>query len=279
MNNYEVDVLVNGRPIRQFHHNGNTFVEGRKNSEFELRFTNNTWSRIEVVPSVDGLSVMDGQECGIHSDGYLVPAKQSIVIPGWRLNDNNVAKFVFQGKNRSYSSKSGHGVDNVGVIGFMVFGEMVKTYHVPYINLTPNPYPLPNPYPYPPTPPITIWNNDRTDSIFRSTSDTVKLSSSNTTSSNMASNFNVEQQSETHNLGVGFGDQTGHNVQMVEFTRANEYVPDQIMVVYYDDRRGLESRGIRVVNTRKKTVSGLPNAFPTYSQTGCAPPPGWKPKR
>ena len=123
MANYEVEILVRGNPVKMFRHKGEFFVEGRKGSSFELKFKNNTWKNIEVVPSVDGLSVLDGEACGEESEGYLVPARDSVTIPGWRLNNQAVAEFVFKDKDRSYSNQTGEGTTNVGVIGFMVFKE------------------------------------------------------------------------------------------------------------------------------------------------------------
>ena len=264
MGNYEVDVLVNGRPIRQFNHKGDVFVEGRKGSEFELKFTNNTWGRVEIVASVDGLSVMDGEECGTNSSGYLVPARQSIVIPGWRLDNSNVAKFVFKGKNKSYSAKSGHGTSNVGAVGFMVFEEKVSYFY-------------PQPFQ-----PYGICSTN--DVHFGSLGQNVIRGA---TSSNVANNISpkasnsveIEKNSDAWELGVGFGDEDSHYVQEVEFTRLNQHNPESIITVYYDSRKGLENRGIQVVKSRKKKVSELPNPFPTYSGTGCTPPPGWKRKK
>jgi len=51
-------------------------------------------------------------------------------------------------------------------------------------------------------------------------------------------------------------------------------------VIYYDSRKGLENRGIKVVKTKKKKTRRLPDAFPTYSSgSGCKPPSGWKSRK
>ncbi len=59
-NNVELRLLIKGRPAQEFFHNGNTFLEGREGSNFEVEVINRNPFRIEAVISVDGLSVVDG---------------------------------------------------------------------------------------------------------------------------------------------------------------------------------------------------------------------------
>ena len=335
MSDYEVDVLVNGKPIKQFRHKGTRFIEGRKGSDFEIRFKNNTWRRVEVVASVDGLSVINGKPCGTDSEGYLVPARESVTIPGWRLNNDAVAKFVFNDKSRSYSTQMGHGKQNAGVIGFMVFEEEYSTITIP----TPHPYPYPNP-----CPPLTPWPNPTpwqpypvphqpywgnitvggvvtgsttttgtprkgmSETITKSADSDVDIDisekgfgsvnavhdslSNNTIAGSalgsatkvfgaVAGECNTIQQEseEIFALGTGWGSEQAHHVNLVDFTRNDPVNPTKMLSIYYDTRKGLENRGIKVVQTKKKKVKDLPNAFPTYSKTGATPPPGWKGKK
>ena len=125
-NNLSVEVLVRGRPVKEFYHeDGNTYIEGRKNSPFELRIRNNNFNRVLVLPSVDGLSVMDGKKADSNSNGYIVNGFSALTIPGWRLDNSEVAKFFFQEeKGGGYAAQVGEG-GNEGVIGFMFFEEKV----------------------------------------------------------------------------------------------------------------------------------------------------------
>jgi len=123
--NVSVEVLVHGKPIREFPHNGETWVEGRKDSEYSLRVRNNTSKRVEVVMTVDGLSIMDGQPGDFNTRGYAIDAFQTVVIPGWRRSDDNVAKFVFAAVEESYAEKTGQ-AGNIGVIGCAVFEELIQ---------------------------------------------------------------------------------------------------------------------------------------------------------
>ena len=310
MADYEVDILVNGKPIRQFRYKGDHFVEGRKGSNFELKFTNNTWKRVEVVPSVDGLDVIDGEECGTESSGYVVNARDSVTIPGWRLDNDTVAEFIFKDKKKSYASRSGKGTANVGAIGFMVFEEKQYAY-VPPIVINPSPpwTPYPHPWDNPWLPrPYGTWTNITVGCVTNTTDTNIPINMKSkgtvlfeddgaptTKTSNDTDSLSVQRMgaslgsnaiaasadAEVFNIGVGFGDEQDHSVHEVSFQRDNADYPTDTLVIYYDSRKGLENRGIRVVRTKKKKTRALPDAFPTYSSSnsGCKPPPGWKSRK
>ena len=120
-----VDVCVHGKPVREYSHQGATWIEGRKGSEFTLRFRNRHGGRVLLVPSVDGLNIVDGKKCSFGSDGYILPAFQSLDVPGWRLNTSEVAKFVFGKKGKSYAAQTCPEDSNIGIIGTAVFFEKV----------------------------------------------------------------------------------------------------------------------------------------------------------
>jgi hypothetical protein len=77
--------------------------------------------------SVDGMSVITLQPASEKQPGYLISPHSSIVIKGWRQNDENVAAFTFVDRDQSYASKIGH-PENAGVIGLVAFEELT---HLP----------------------------------------------------------------------------------------------------------------------------------------------------
>lgn len=128
-NNYEVDILINGRPVKEYKHDGNLYIEGRKGSRFSLRIRNNGFDEILAVPSIDGLSVMDGKPCSANkSRGYIIKGYNSVTIDGWRTSDKEVAEFYFSDLLNSYANASDHGVQNTGVIGVAIFGKKIQSY-------------------------------------------------------------------------------------------------------------------------------------------------------
>lgn len=129
MPNYELNISINQKIIDIYDHNGQKFVEGRKGSEFEIVFTNNTNVDALAIISVDGLDILDGKPASNESSGYVVSPFQTVSIPGWRLDNENVAKFVFSNTRASYSNRIGHGTKNVGVIGCLVYRSKERKYN------------------------------------------------------------------------------------------------------------------------------------------------------
>lgn len=245
---YHLSILVGGKPIHEYEHQGNTFVEGRKSSEFELEFKNNSQKRVLVIPSVDGLSTLDGKPATPESKGYIVQAWGTLRIPGWTIDGQSVAKFLFQDKERSYVSQSGNGSSaNAGVIGVIVYEEEAPVQiAVPADFSTPK-----TPWNVPPFPPATLVGS----SIARATTLT-----SNT----------VTPEPDKFSMGTGWGERQEFKVNQVKFNRGPLVAQ---MVIFYDSRRNLEKRGIQVVRRERTYLNDLPQAF---SGLGCTPPPGWK---
>jgi hypothetical protein len=309
--NVEIRVLIKGKPIQEYYHNGGNFVEGREGSPFELELINRNPFRVEAVVSVDGLSVIDGKEAGVHSSGYLVEGGDTLRIPGWKLNDEAIAKFVFSGKGQSYSTAMTGSASNNGVIGAMVFAESGRRAFVTGTKvrqelpryITPH-YGIPrstfgSARGYVPTGPnaaqfgSTVWHSGNTgmgSGLDADVLDGFHGASFNTMACSAAASASAATQSATsaacsastarsmvseavslNNLGTGFGEVGTFETEVTSFNRGDMIA---MLVFYYDNARGLKARGIQVGRpARVKHTASTPQAFPGMN---CAPPPGWR---
>jgi hypothetical protein len=80
----------------------------------------------------------------------------------------------------------------------------------------------------------------------------------------------TEVTQDMFSLGAGFGKQTDFKTTTVTFEK------DAILatlVVFYDDKKGLQARGIEIA--KPKVIKEEPNPFPN-SKLGCTPPKNWK---
>jgi len=113
-----IDYLKNkqGYSEKQAEQYAKIYIEGRIGTRFSIRMRNNSYSRKLFVPTIDGLSIMDGKEGDFNSRGYIIPGYSSITIEGWRTSDKDVASFYFSSPNDSYRKKMNMG-NNLGVIG------------------------------------------------------------------------------------------------------------------------------------------------------------------
>ena len=115
-------VVVHGKDVREILHNGSTFIEGRLGSQSSLRISNNSPERVLAVITVDGLSIMNGKEGNFNSGGYVIQPWSVTDIPGWRLDNDRVARFFFSTLDQSYAAQMDKPT-NVGVIGCAIFNE------------------------------------------------------------------------------------------------------------------------------------------------------------
>ncbi|MCA9654756.1 MAG: hypothetical protein H6712_10435 [Myxococcales bacterium] len=98
------------------------YVAGEEGQRYKLRVQNNSAFRFEVVASVDGLDVIDGQPGSFAKRGYILDPWSSITIDGWRTGNDSIAAFRFSGMEDSYAERTGQG-RNIGVMGFAFFHE------------------------------------------------------------------------------------------------------------------------------------------------------------
>lgn len=311
LNQVDLQVLIKGRPVTEYFHNGDIFIEGREGSEFEIRIVNDNHFSIEAIVSVDGLSVVDGQSASDKSSGYVVGARETLTIPGWKLNQEAVAAFVFAGKAKSYSTEMTGSSRNNGVIGLLAYASAGQR---AAIATTRAREPLPR-----------AFNLDQTfigaslsgqpTGMSGSAGGYVYGSSANQMSytcdtfggsvgvgtPNPSSSLNVQPTSaravpnssratfsaapsgartksamrglvsNVQELGTGFGQETEFQTQLVSFQRGDTVA---LMTAYYDNARGLRARGIEVGRrSRTRHTATTPQAFPGMN---CTPPRSWQ---
>lgn len=101
---------------------GKRFVVGHAGQRYEILVHNQTGGRFEVVASVDGLDVIDGEPAHVDKRGYVLEPYATVRIDGWRRSQEVVAAFRFGRVSDSYAGRTA-GDRNVGVIGLAFFAE------------------------------------------------------------------------------------------------------------------------------------------------------------
>src|SRR5262245_47855223 len=85
--NFDVEVLVNGRPLAEYFARGRTYIEALPGTEYEIRVTNPTSDRVAVALSVDGLNTIDARHTSAWSSSkWVIEPYQSITVGGWHMN-------------------------------------------------------------------------------------------------------------------------------------------------------------------------------------------------
>jgi len=114
-----------GRTLPGFTAGGRTLIMGDDGARYRIVVRNATSARFEIVASVDGLDVIDGQPADPNRRGYLVDPHGVLTIDGFRTSDDAVAAFRFGKVAESYAAQTAQafGDRNVGVIGMAIFAE------------------------------------------------------------------------------------------------------------------------------------------------------------
>lgn len=282
---YSVEILVNDKPVTQYKHKGKVYIEGRKNSNYKIRLVNDSYQRVLMVVSVDGLSIQDGKPCGNESDGFLVNARSHWDIPGWMLDNKEAASFKFGAKGASYASDKGpEAIKNTGVIGVLVFTEKQEA----GLN---NVWPCFtwNPYPYVSPPRDPYWYGGSGHYTYGASDikyqmnncvvgSAIPVNTNNSLRSSGVCGQSMEAfacaTSEVGSMGTAFGEATSFNTINVDFKRSST-VPVSTFIIYYDEVKVLNSMGI-IMDWQEKSrhkKEAAPNPFPAGY---CAPPKGWK---
>lgn len=214
---FEINLLIDGKPAHQYASGGSVYVEGKKGATFALELKNNTASRVLFVPSIDGLSALDGKsQANTHDDsGYAVGPFSSYRVEGWRTSLDTVRKFEFanKGEGKTYAEQMTGKAESCGVVSVRVIKE--------------KPFIIQN---------ETTWINVN-DSILTINAGSVEVS-------NISTLVSAVNTSATLDLGTRFGDESESRVRKVDFERG-EIGGD--FTIYYASRSGLQAMGIKVL--------------------------------
>ena len=120
---FELEVLVDGRPLTQYRSHGRPYVEALRGAEYELRLRNSSSDRVAVALSVDGLNTIDAaQTSAWNASKWVIEPYQTITISGWQMSSERARRFYFTTERDSYAAKLGQQGD-FGVISAVFFRE------------------------------------------------------------------------------------------------------------------------------------------------------------
>ena len=120
---FQLEVLVNGRPLTEYYARGRTYVEALQGAEYDIRLRNSSPNRVAVALSVDGLNTIDAQHTSAwNASKWVIEPYQTITIGGWQMSSERARRFYFTSERDSYAAKLGQ-TANLGVISAVFFRE------------------------------------------------------------------------------------------------------------------------------------------------------------
>ncbi len=217
-------------------------------------------------------------EASEESSGYLVNANETVRIPGWKLNNQEVAMFEFAGKKESYATQSTGSSANTGVIGMMAFKEEGHSVFRSFNNASTLPTAFGS---------KKMGGQARGMSKGMSPGHNISASCSSGSLNNTAYTATASLSSgatvsdvdligsavQTQNLGTAFGESASWATTTVSFKRGDLLA---LTVIYYDNVRGLKARGVPMERIARGRYTASPQAFPGSTGDACVPPAGWR---
>jgi hypothetical protein len=132
---FEVDILVDGRPLTEYRAHGRSYIEAIAGAEYEIRIRNPRPYRVAVALSVDGLNSIDARRSSAwNASKWVLEPYGTISISGWQMSSERARRFYFTSERDSYGAKLGQ-TANLGNISAVFFREL-PSYPIP---VTPGP--------------------------------------------------------------------------------------------------------------------------------------------
>jgi len=120
---FEVQILVDGRPLEEYNARGKSYVEALAGAEYEVRIRNPLPYRVAVALSVDGLNSIDARHTTAwNASKWVIEPYGTINISGWQMSSERARRFYFTSERDSYGAKLGQ-TSNLGVVSAMFFRE------------------------------------------------------------------------------------------------------------------------------------------------------------
>src|SRR6266850_5487670 len=120
---FEVQILVNGRPLEEYYARGKSYVEAIEGAEYEVRIRNPLPFRVAVALAVDGLNTIDARRTTAwNASKWVIEPYGSISITGWQMSSERARRFYFTSERDSYGAKLGQ-TSNLGVVSAVFFRE------------------------------------------------------------------------------------------------------------------------------------------------------------
>jgi len=259
-NNYELVVLVNGKPIREYSHDGKIFIEGRPNSTYSIKIKNNTHKGALAIISVDGINVISGDIATEQGAGYVVDKRSSTVIKGFRQDMNSVGAFKFCKSGSSYCNEVGMKGNN-GVIGVVIVEEKERTFNYRSINICSTS-----------TLNRSGFNKPRTKSASSDMLDcsaagamTYSDDSGSRSFTMGASAASAPEPEPSFSVGTTWGEEINDSAKRVEFEASTK---THMFEMYYGTKSDLKKMGVPL---EKKSKMNFPKAFGEFAK----PPKNW----
>ena len=264
INDFDVQVEVNGRPVKKYCENNKLFIESRKGTKYSIKIKNKSSVRGMAIISVDGIDVLTGKEASSADGGYIVDAFGTLEVNGYRISDSEVASFVFTERDKSYTKEVTGSSTNAGVIGVRLYAEKTSSWwSQPHYSSTGTAIQQ-----------FTTVGGGTYDSLgpMFGTGQSINAETLNRELVNYTSTLSNSVTNASLDHGTTWGSKEIDTVVKTSFTKG-QYLGD--VIIYYASKEKLKQFGIKFEKVKKiSELKTMPSAF--GETVYCKPPAGWR---
>jgi hypothetical protein len=130
MEKYTLDIVshhpeTRGKTLKQYYVDGIKTVGAFGSEAFEIRFKNNTWQKVQVKLSLDGVDLLSGKLANTetNSDMWMCMPGGTLSIKAWPESQSGGAALVFTSANNSVAVHTTGDLSSRGIIAAAVFVE------------------------------------------------------------------------------------------------------------------------------------------------------------
>lgn len=239
-----------GQTLPTYADDGRLYVAGTPGHRYSVRLSNRSAGRLLAVLSVDGVNAVSGQNADTNQTGYVLDARESTEIAGWRKNLDEVAQFNFTALPNSYAARTGR-PQNVGVIGVAVFTERMPAWREREAIAKDA---------APPAPPMAQPSAEmqRSDAGAAAPATTQAPAAD---AAKPAARAKAESYARSEErLGTGHGAREYAHVDQTTFERASRH-PAETLAVWYDSYANLVAQGIIARPVARTEPQPFPGTF------------------
>jgi hypothetical protein len=122
--NFDLEILVGGRPLEEYYARSKNYVEAIPGAEYEVRVRNPFPFRVAVALSVDGLNTIDARRSSAwNASKWVIEPYGTISITGWQMSSERARRFYFTSEQDSYGAKLGQ-TANLGLVSAVFYREL-----------------------------------------------------------------------------------------------------------------------------------------------------------
>jgi hypothetical protein len=239
-----------GQTLPTYADDGRLYVAGTPGHRYSVRLSNRSAGRLLAVLSVDGVNAVSGQNADTNQTGYVLDARESTEIAGWRKNLDEVAQFNFTALPNSYAARTGR-PQNVGVIGVAVFTERMPAWREREAIAKDA---------APPAPPMAQPSAEMQRSDAGAAAP-VTTQAPAADAAKPAARAKAESYARSEErLGTGHGAREYAHVDQTTFERASRH-PAETLAVWYDSYANLVAQGIIARPIARTEPQPFPGTF------------------